>query len=852
MNLLKTNGKKAEMNKINLNGDIITDPAVIKNVVNKFYSDLYNKNDGEIDTDESFLSEMFKVQDNEANYVAMPITLAELWAALKPLKDTAPGPDGISHIYLKRLWDIMGPLILNAWNYSLEINKKTFSHERSYLRLIPKSDKDTTLISNWRPITLSNCDHKLITRAYNNRLIKVLENYISNTQTAYIKNRNITDNIRIVSSAIQLSNCEPNINGSILALDAQKAFDSVNHEYLSLLLKTIGLTTFEPIFRLLYQNLSNDLIINNELAGNHKVRNGVKQGDALSCTLFILAIEPLMRNINKNDSIKQLKSTFLDLSWPKLVGYADDITCITLNDINSKQAIFEEYERLSRNSGLVLNVDKTEMYNFVDARGANPYVNAITRIMYMGQHFDIKPINEIKINGIILCKNRQLQSTKNWEILTNKMEKHFASWSRRNLTLLGKIQIYKTFGLSQYLYHLSVIEPDPQTWKDIYKKIDKFIWNKYYISTQAQAPFRIKKEVLLTPTREGGFGMIDLKEVVTSLRLRRHFYLRRHRIHPISLVIAKLVEETGYIGTSPLLDVDEITALNLTALSDKRIRDLKMPDWQLESDLVLHANLARAKISDLVRPRKKLGNEMNYLQLTGMTSFSEIVRNGGRPLAMLLKIAIKDLQPALKKVANYYRNDPMPDADNMDKIMVSKGRWVEDICLGARLIREIFKVRQPINPKIILIDEEQKASYFGNLSKLVSINNKNRMLRLLHGDVYTAERQLHYGMSDSDRCRRCFDKESIVHLLTECAYSWAVYSILGLNDDALENILGIGLNRYELEIRADLLNYLIFQQRMIPPKILVRSTLEKYSSGLVDNRKMVSLAKQYLEQISGS
>jgi hypothetical protein len=47
-----------------------------------------------------------------------------------------------------------------------------------------KRDKDTTLIKNWRPITLSNCDHKLITRLYNNRILKAIENEITNTQTA--------------------------------------------------------------------------------------------------------------------------------------------------------------------------------------------------------------------------------------------------------------------------------------------------------------------------------------------------------------------------------------------------------------------------------------------------------------------------------------------------------------------------------------------------------------------------------------------------------------------------------------------------------------------------------------------
>lgn len=414
---------------------------------------------------------MFKVQEAEASLIGVPITLAEFWATLKPLKDTAPGPDGISHIYIKKLWDILGPLILDAWHHSLEINKKTTSHERSYLRLIPKPGEDIMLLTNWRPITLSNCDHKLITRVYNNSLINIVGKYISITQTAYIKNRNITDNIRIISSAIQLSNYEPFVNGSIMALDAQKAFNSINHNYLALVLNSICLNNFVPIFRLLYQNLSNKLIINNEIASRHQVKNGVKQGDALSCTLFILAIEPLIRNINKNENIRHLKSAFLQFKWPKVVGYADDITCITMNDIGTKQAIFTEYEKFSKISGLLLNADKTEIYDFTDGRRQN----AITKVTYLGEQIELKSMDKIKINDIILCKNRSLQNTINCDLLITKMEQYFMSWSRRNLSLLGKIQIYKTYGLSQFLYHLSVIEPDQESWKKINKTINKFI-----------------------------------------------------------------------------------------------------------------------------------------------------------------------------------------------------------------------------------------------------------------------------------------------------------------------------------------------------------------------------------------
>ncbi len=127
------------------------------------------------------------------------------------------------------------------------------SHKTSLLRLIHKKDKDTTLIKNWRPKTLSSCDHKLITRLYNNRILKSIENEITSTQTAYIKGCYISDNLRLLGAAVKLAEIEDGINATITALDAQKAFDSVNHNYINAILDKIGLHNFKPIFQLLLQ-----------------------------------------------------------------------------------------------------------------------------------------------------------------------------------------------------------------------------------------------------------------------------------------------------------------------------------------------------------------------------------------------------------------------------------------------------------------------------------------------------------------------------------------------------------------------------------------------------------------------
>ena len=77
--------------------------------------------------------------------------------------------------------------------------------------------------------------------------------------------------------------------------------------------------------------------------GIYTLGNGVKQGDALSCSLFILAIEPVIRNLLNNDNITVINSNRLNYCWPKVLAYADDITIITKNDEISVNNIFIEY-----------------------------------------------------------------------------------------------------------------------------------------------------------------------------------------------------------------------------------------------------------------------------------------------------------------------------------------------------------------------------------------------------------------------------------------------------------------------------------------------------------------------------
>jgi hypothetical protein len=135
---------------------------------------------------------------------------------------------------------------------------------------------------------------------YNNRLLAAVGKHIESIQTAYIKGQSIADNLRLLNSVSKLAGCEEDINATIIALDAQKAFDSVSHKYIEQILYRVGLSNFFPIFKLLYKDLKNDIMINGRVGAGYDIKNGVKQGDALSCSLFILSIEHILRNIKKS------------------------------------------------------------------------------------------------------------------------------------------------------------------------------------------------------------------------------------------------------------------------------------------------------------------------------------------------------------------------------------------------------------------------------------------------------------------------------------------------------------------------------------------------------------------------
>ena len=98
--------------------------------------------------------------------ISLPLTIGNLKEALKSCKDSTPGLDGIPYSYYKIFSNELLPLVLSSWEYSNVTGSLPQSQSTSIISLIPKAGKDKHEIKNWRPISISSCDLKIITKAY--------------------------------------------------------------------------------------------------------------------------------------------------------------------------------------------------------------------------------------------------------------------------------------------------------------------------------------------------------------------------------------------------------------------------------------------------------------------------------------------------------------------------------------------------------------------------------------------------------------------------------------------------------------------------------------------------------------
>lgn len=425
------------------------------------------------------------------------LTMEECSATLKTFKpNKSPGNDGLPAEFYQKFWPLFGRAALNSFNYAYQHGKLSTSQRQATITLLDKG-KDRNQLKNWRPISLLNADYKIISKALANRFTKLLPNIINNNQTGFVKGRHISDNIRTVSDILHYlkDNDQP---GILINIDFEKAFDSLDWEFMLLTLKKFN---FGPSFikwvKTLYTNISSCIINNGHTSNFFNVGRGVRQGDPMSPYLFILVVEIMASMIRKNKDIEGIRLQEIET---KVLQYADDTSGI-LRNLSSAKCFLQVTKEFGQQSGLNLNVEKTEG-------------------MWLGSNrikttkpLDIQwPDRPLRVLGIFISYDQEACNKKNYIERIEKAKHITNMWMGRNLTMYGRSQIIKTFVMSQFVYAASIIHVPPDVIKMVNKLIFKFMWRN--------KKERLKRTVLINSISKGGMQVPDFQTMVEAAKLK--------------------------------------------------------------------------------------------------------------------------------------------------------------------------------------------------------------------------------------------------------------------------------------------------------------------------------------------
>uniref|UniRef100_A0A2N9IBI9 Reverse transcriptase domain-containing protein n=1 Tax=Fagus sylvatica TaxID=28930 RepID=A0A2N9IBI9_FAGSY len=450
----------------------------------------------------------------------------------------APGPDGMSSFFFQKYWHIVGQdvvtAILSVVNSGHMLQKLNHSH----LVLIPKK-KNPQLVSDYRPISLSNVVYKILSKVLANRLKHVLPKIISESQSAFVPGRQITDNINV---AFELMHClrtrrKGKISHVALKLDMSKAYDRVEWAFLERVMERMGFASrWIHLLMTCVQTTSYSVLLNGEPTGYIKPTRGIRQGDPLSPYLFLLCAEGLSALLCRAEREQQIHGVSMCRNGPKIshLLFADDslLFCqATQAECNRLMEVLAQYERAS---GQMVNKEKTALFF---SKNTPESVRCAIQQLWGVQG----TANFEKYLGLPAMVGKSKQHTFN--NLKERIAQRLQGWKERLLSKAGRAILIKTIAQAIPTYTMSCFKL-PKTWcADINSLISNYWWGQ---RREENKIHWINWGRLCSLKEDGGVGFRDIHSFNMALLAKQGWRLMSQ---PCSL-FAKCFQAKYFPGVS--------------------------------------------------------------------------------------------------------------------------------------------------------------------------------------------------------------------------------------------------------------------------------------------------------------
>lgn len=729
----------------------LTKPAEILDEQVRFYGELYSDQACDSSESDKFLNAEKTLTPESKDFCDKPLSIDECAKALSQLKNNkSPGTDGFTTDFYKFFWKDIKNFVFESINYGIKSGKLSTDQRRGIISLIPKKEKDPRYLKNWRPLTLLNTDYKILTKLMANRLQNCIDEIVSHDQCGYIKGRYVGENIRTIADIIEITKYNTN-PGIITLIDFEKAFDTVNWNYLFSTLRSFGFGEFFiNCVKVIYNDINSCCLNNGNATPFFSPKRGIRQGCPVSALLFVLVVETLaivIRNNNKIEGISINNSTY------KIGQLADDTT-LFLKDENSLRESLNVFESFSKCSGLKLNKTKTEIF-YLGNTNHKPNTYGLS---LAGDTF--------KSLGIYFSKDDLKVQNLNFEEKFLKFKHILNLWMQRDLSLKGKITILKTLAIPQLLYACSVLYvPDEFIYK-VNNEIVRFIWN--------HKPAKIKWACLISDYTEGGLRAPDIKCMIHAQKItwiKRMLFSKNTKWRNLALYASNITEyeltckyHTKFMNKQPKSYYKQILDIWYDYFSiEPEMENILFETLYYNKFILVNKRPIQPRIEWSRQDIRHIGDIIDDHGCFKSPPFTNQTEH-------LYFNSIKSAIPIKwrKQIKNNFHvmsaTIPPNERDMIEKLNSKTVYWN---ILGKHISSPTSKEKW-ISTYPFLNDEDFKKIYRLSFNTTKDVKLQTLQFKILHRIIPTRSKLYDWKISENDSCLYCHTVETIEHFIYYC------------------------------------------------------------------------------------